>query len=475
MKHTVLVFAVLPFAFSSAGSYAAARVTVGTPSLSVQPAVGPPGVTVAITGSGFSAGEQVDLFIDRVALATATADSLGAFTTASVTIPAAEPPGLHRITARGFTSKLRARAPFTVRTDWASYRWDATHTGSNPFENVLSPANMGSLKQLWSGSTGAAVDSAPAVVGGMVFVGAIDGTLYALDAKSGSLKWATPTGVIGGIRSSPSVTNGKVYITAGESAYAFDAVTGAQLWSAPTGGVVISSPALAHGLVYHGHLDFGRIYALDQATGATMWTADMGSTSISSPTAAGGMVYATSQAGIVRAFDALTGSTIWSVALNRPADITMPVENGTVFFSTYSTIGALDAMTGTPVWTAEINDTLFASEPAVAGGRVFVGSGTGKVYAFDAATGLLDWASPIGRDFATSSATVANGVLYIRDLNGEFYAVDAATGVLLVSIPLEIGKGGSSVTVADGVIYFGSADGTVRAFGLSKIAGRPRR
>jgi len=55
-----------------------------------------------------------------------------------------------------------------------------------------------------------AIYSSPAVANNVVYVGSWDGSLYALDARSGTKFWSYQTG--DGIYSSPTVVNGVVYV-----------------------------------------------------------------------------------------------------------------------------------------------------------------------------------------------------------------------------------------------------------------------
>jgi outer membrane protein assembly factor BamB len=55
------------------------------------------------------------------------------------------------------------------------------------------------------------VDSSPAVVGGKVYVGSEDNSVYCLDVDTGSKIWKYKTG--GCVWSSPAVADGKVYIS----------------------------------------------------------------------------------------------------------------------------------------------------------------------------------------------------------------------------------------------------------------------
>jgi len=108
--------------------------------------------------------------------------------------------------------------------------------------------------------------AAPTVRDGVLFVGNLDGAMYALHTADGSLKWRFPTG--GGITSTALVEEGVVYFgSKDDHVYAIDAATGSKvLWKKQTGGDVISSPKLADGTLYIGSNDT-RFYALDAKTG----------------------------------------------------------------------------------------------------------------------------------------------------------------------------------------------------------------
>src|SRR5262249_5559666 len=70
----------------------------------------------------------------------------------------------------------------------------------------------------------------PSIVGGRLFVGSQNGTVYALDPKSGCVIWTFTAQ--GGVRASVSVGGGRAYFSDQKGwAYALDATTGRQIWS----------------------------------------------------------------------------------------------------------------------------------------------------------------------------------------------------------------------------------------------------
>jgi polyvinyl alcohol dehydrogenase (cytochrome) len=68
-------------------------------------------------------------------------------------------------------------------------------------------------------------------------------------------------------------------------------------------------------------------------------------------------------------------------------------------------------------------------QPAVAGGRVFVGSDNGFVYSIDAISGCVYWSFQAQAGVRTA-INVGPRLIYFGDLKGNVYAVEAATGTL---------------------------------------------
>ena len=60
----------------------------------------------------------------------------------------------------------------------------------NRCEKTLGVNNVGSLSLKWSYGTDGSVASSPAVANGVVYVGADDGNLYALNAHTGEILWS---------------------------------------------------------------------------------------------------------------------------------------------------------------------------------------------------------------------------------------------------------------------------------------------
>jgi polyvinyl alcohol dehydrogenase (cytochrome) len=87
------------------------------------------------------------------------------------------------------------------------------------------------------------------------------------------------------------------------------------------------------------------------------------------------------------------------------------------------------------------NDPMAFSQPAVVGGRLFVGSAGGDVYSLNASTGCIYWTYKAGASVRTaiSVAKLPNGkwAAYFGDVKATAHAVDAETGTLLWKIKLD--------------------------------------
>jgi len=93
----------------------------------------------------------------------------------------------------------------------------------------------------------------------IVFAGAMDNNLNAVDISSGNILWKKNIGLIYG---SPVVANGVVYLATlgGKRIYAINATAKTTLFNYLTGGLIYSSPIVVNGWLYCGSTD-GKLYA----------------------------------------------------------------------------------------------------------------------------------------------------------------------------------------------------------------------
>jgi outer membrane protein assembly factor BamB len=117
--------------------------------------------------------------------------------------------------------------------DWPKYRRDYLNTGHSAETGTLpngvttvNSQNISTLALKWSSSLSGKISGSLAVVAGFVYVGACNGTMYKLDAVTGTVlahrnlgpsSTCPSTNVTCRIGGSPMVSNGIVYIGAAKA------------------------------------------------------------------------------------------------------------------------------------------------------------------------------------------------------------------------------------------------------------------
>jgi len=232
-------------------------------------------------------------------------------------------------------------------------------------------------------------------------------------------------------------------------------------WTFKAGGPIVTSPAIADGVVYIAAMD-GHLYAVDQGTGKEKWNFKSRMPIASSPAVVGDALYFVSSAGSLVALDIQTGQPKWVYAIE------------------YERKFEAKNLHGYPSAAQTIPDAwdIFTSSPAVANGKVYFGSGDGNVYAVDAQTGAVVWKFPT-KDVVHSSPAIVNNIVYIGSWDSYLYAIDADTGQEKWSfksgedntVHNQVGFQ-SSPAVVDGTVYIGCRDAHVYA--IDAATGRKR-
>jgi outer membrane protein assembly factor BamB len=455
-------------------------------SLSLSRSSGTATVPVKVSGGGFGGSEKVSVFFGSTRMAVTHATRAGRFGPVTIGVPAWVSPGTrYRLWARGWTTNRTASDTFTVPADgasWPQYHDHASQDGYDNAENELSAGDVRLLKLKWRDGVGGILSTtSPVVAKGVVYTtpqanGPLDPPVVAISAAKGGVSlWtaripAAATAQQPLMDPTPAVSGGTVYVGSDSNVfYAFSAATGKQKWSFQIPFTSGAQPAFTSATVADGEVFFGAgglaYYALNAATGAEIWKYQAGVVESASPAVANGVVYLPT-AGLV-ALDAVTGHVVWKNPYGHMFTSAPAMAKGMVYATDNAgSLLAFDASTGTKVWTASIGGT--GSSPAVANGIVYTGSTDGDLYAFNTATGQQRWSFPVGSGLV-SAPSVANGVVYIGANSQErVYALDAATGRKLWSYNLSSAgpneRVQSSPAVADGVLYVNA--GNLYAFGL---------
>jgi outer membrane protein assembly factor BamB len=373
----------------------------------------------------------------------------------------------------------------------------AVYVGSN--DHFLHALDAASGKELWKFQTGANVNSTPAVAGDAVYFLSLDGNAYAVDARTGKQLWKFATGGesrlnLAGIYgllparevvpdvwdfylSSPVVVDGTVYFGSGDhNVYALDARTGTLRWKFQAGDVVHSSPAIVDGVLYIGCWD-GAMYALNAKTGQLIWKFATGVDAThfmqgipGSAAVVGGIVVFGSRDNNIYALDAKSGKELWRQGNHGSWVIASPaILDGIVYVTTSDTmvLRALELKTGAELFTLPYKAYGFSS-PAVVDGHAYFGTFDGAVYDADLKARKLVGefrvqASRNHKELLTDDGHLNTSVIF--GPNGPDGNPNNSIDAAMVGMDhlLQLGSILSSPAVANGVVYVGSADGSVYA------------
>jgi putative pyrroloquinoline-quinone binding quinoprotein len=339
--------------------------------------------------------------------------------------------------------------------DWWQFGYTAANTRSNPNETTINQGNVGRL-ELGArqtppvgvpGSFPAAGATALAVANGHAYVNAWGG-----EGTSGTLV-----------------------------AYRVPGSGGFQEAWRQRSGCYSPSPTVHLGIVFHGGIacrpsgDDGGVYAFDGATGERLWYSQeligQGEEDASNVAATSGAVYFSIYANAayggdnaLLSLDARTGAVRWQVAglFGAPA-----VAGGRVFVGSSSGLQARSSSTGALLWSRP--GATVAGIPAVTGGVVYsagLENGTWNLFARSAATGALRWK----RALPGSAGLAVTGDRVVAATGSGLRALDTATGTLGWSVAV---AAVGSPAVANGLVYAGLQQG-IGAWRLSDGARRWR-
>lgn len=269
----------------------------------------------------------------------------------------------------------------------------------------------------------------PAVEGDTVYVGSADGQLYAIATRTGKERWRHATGE--DLTTRPAVAGGRVLVASlQDTLFAVDASTGARRWhhrqEARGAGLTIfgaASALVAEGTVYAAHSD-GLAAAFDVEAGVLRWKKPLApgteNADVDAIAVEGGRLYAAAYAGAVLAVDARTGDLLWKA--EAPGVAQLATAPGLVVAIAAAKVQALSAADGSAVWATPLAGAP-AGAPVVAGKWLLVPAGSGGLRWIEVATGRTLRVFDPGSGVSGPPA-VAGGRVYVLSDGGSLYALD---------------------------------------------------
>lgn len=315
----------------------------------------------------------------------------------------------------------------------------------------------------WQTQLSGAVTGTPLVLADRLIVAARDGSVTALDRRSGARLWSltSPKGFGGG----PVMADSLVVVAGFDGIVrGIDPDDGRAVWQFATGGRIASTPAVTReGAVVVGSYD-RTLYGLQGRNGRLLWKCRLGGILWASPVAAGAYVYAAGLDGTVAAVNGKWGSVLWrfpakaeiysAPAVTRQA-LVFGAEDGSVY--------AIDPETGRLLWK-------FAAGSPVGGGvavedDLFVmGDDGGVVHALEGSSGREVWRAGVGGAVKARPLIDAGGVV-IAGHDGGLHALRLASGERIGRFPVGSPMAAAPAVAGD-TLFVGTHDGRVVALRL---------
>ncbi len=265
------------------------------------------------------------------------------------------------------------------------------------------------------------------------------------------------------IRGSAAHHDGVIYIGAYDNnLYAINAITGEFIWKYATDGGIVSRPQIYQKNIYFGSEDH-RLHVVSPRSGRVVWTYYTEGPVRSSPFIVDRHVFIGSDDAHLHIVNAVSGRRVLRVNLGAPIRSTPLVANENVFVGTESGDFFCIDFRGKIRWRTRAKRAI-TSSPQLAKGVIIYASLDGMLYAVDAKNGWRIWRFRMGRG-TVSSPCIHDRFAYIGSADGKLYCVDIQTCKETWSFETEDQISSSPVVHKDGV-YFGGVDGKVYCLDL---------
>jgi outer membrane protein assembly factor BamB len=350
---------------------------------------------------------------------------------------------------------------------WPLFRGDPQATG------VAAGSLPEKLELLWTFAVdGGGFQSTAAIAQGMVYAGALDGKLYAVDLAGGHKQWEFPAEL--GFTASAAVRHGLIFLGDSDGRfYCIDAKSGKEKWHFDTEGEINSSANFYQDQVLFGSQD-GKLYCLKADTGQKVWQYESENMIQCSPTVAGDRAFVAGCDAKLHVIDLAGGRPVGEVDIEGPTLCTPAVLGGMLFVGTReNTFFGIDWQQPTVVWRYKSpkRSTEFRSSAAVTSELAIVGARDRLVHAVERKSGQGVWTfSTKGQ--VDSSPVVVGSRVFVGSDDGRLYALDLKTGRQLWMF-----EGGGSIlaspAVAAGRLVIGTDDGNLYCFGANPAPSLP--
>ncbi|UJP09651.1 PQQ-binding-like beta-propeller repeat protein [Microbacterium sp. KUDC0406] len=353
--------------------------------------------------------------------------------------------------------------------------------GGHRYETALIERSGRTLSRpAWEIEVGGQLQGSLASHGSIVVTGSTSGRVIAVDAGSHGRRpktlWRAQLGPVH--RGAAFTSDGHLVLvpSADHRLYALDARTGRIRWTSRFDKPVLTTPLVrstrAGDRILVSAED--RLRCLDVA-GTTLWEAAVPIRTAGRAASDGERVYVGAGDGRGYAYDLRTGRTLWSVlTTDRPDkyrqliygpwdDWIEVLPGGAVLFSTVTDGIAVDPATGREVWRAA-GSYIFAPSVVLDDGGLLMVSEWGVATVLDPATGTARWSSQAVPRVVNAGPVIdpRSGTAWLVSVGGLLAAIDTADGAVTVDRQLFTANTFSTPVVVDGQLIVAAQDGVLR-------------
>jgi len=330
-------------------------------------------------------------------------------------------------------------------------------------------------REIWSqklsGNPNIGIDVQPSVYDHLIYTSTVPGannetfyeggsfgTIYALDAATGQIKWSFDT------VDSKDIW-GNVKVNSGGGAWyppAIDLVNKIMYWGIGNPAPWPGTKDFPNGSSRPGpNLYTSSLVALDHKTGTLKWYNQVSPHDLfdydfqASPILTGNMVIGAGKMGKVVAMDRTTGKTLWTtnvgVHLN---DNLKALPAGTTSVSP-SPVGGVETMIAYAngiVFVPVVDLTVQYTPTGFVASSFNLAAGKGELVALEAATGKILWINKFN-SIDVGAATAVNDLVFTSTFDGKIYAYEGKTGKLVWQYQAPGGINGWPAVSGDTIIF----------------------
>ncbi len=320
------------------------------------------------------------------------------------------------------------------------------------------PLQTHGIKPLWTFECEDEVRGSITYENGVVYAGAYDNNLYALNASDGSFLWKYPAE--GGIVSKPIIHESVVYFGSEDHRmHAVSTRSGKVVWTYYTDGPIRSSPRIAEGHIFIGS-DDNYLHAVNIASNRRAWRVEASGAVRSSPFISNDQVYFGCESGEFYSTD-FRGEIMWRFRAKRPITASPVVSQGGVYFTSLDgQLYCLDAKSGWIIWRFRMGKGSMSS-PCKAESFIIAGSADGNIYCVDSLNAREIWRFQTENQVSGSPYLYKDSV-YCGAADGNLYCLEFRTGRLRWNFSTGGPITGSPLVYND-ILYVGSCDHIVYA------------